>query len=82
MPPWSSTDIGNVGQPRTASFSNPQTYFAAGAGTDIWGTTDSSQFVWHQLSGDGEIVVRVLAERATDQFAKAGAVASRPNYKP
>jgi hypothetical protein len=44
----------------------------SGAGSDIWTTFDGFFFVFQPLSGDGEIVARVLSEQNTHQDAKAG----------
>ncbi len=69
--PWSSADVGNVGQSGTASFDNGA-YFVSGAGSDIWGTDDSLQFVNRTLDGDGQILARVTGISDTNTFAKAG----------
>jgi hypothetical protein len=69
--PWSSSDVGSVGRSGIASFDNGR-YFVSGAGSDIWWTDDSFQFVNQTLAGDGEIVARVTGLSDTDTFAKAG----------
>jgi hypothetical protein len=68
---WSTGDIGNVGQPGSASLSNG-TWTVQGSGADIWNTTDGFRFAYRSLSGDGEIVARVTSVGNTDGWAKAG----------
>ncbi|MDB6053007.1 MAG: alpha-galactosidase, partial [Verrucomicrobiales bacterium] len=72
---WSSQDIGSVGLAGGASYSSG-TFTAKGSGADIWGTSDSFQFVYQPWSGDGEIVVHVASVQNTDPWAK-GAVMFR-----
>jgi YVTN family beta-propeller protein len=43
-----------------------------GAGADIWGSGDRFYFAYQQMSGDGEIVARILSQTNTDPWAKAG----------
>jgi hypothetical protein len=69
--PWTSTDVGVVGQGGISSFDRGS-FYVAGAGADIWGAADSFQFVSQPLAGDGSIVARVDDEQTTSQFAKAG----------
>jgi hypothetical protein len=75
---WDGRDIGDVGQPGTASFSEPPaipTFVVAGAGADIWGTADAFHYVSRQLLGLGfttTLIARVTAEQNTNAFAKAG----------
>ena len=52
---------------------SPAGTFTMGAGgVDIWGTADEFRYAYKQLSGDGEIVAKVLSVQNTDDFAKAG----------
>jgi len=69
--PWSSTDIGVVGSPGSASYSAP-TFTVTGSGTDIQGTADSFQFVYQQLTGDTTVIARVVTQQHTSDWAKAG----------
>jgi hypothetical protein len=69
--PWQSRDIGAVGQPGTASYSNG-VFTIRGAGADIWNSSDSFHYVSQPLSGNGEIVARVTGIQATHTWAKAG----------
>src|SRR5688500_8497259 len=69
--PWTSKDIGSVGQAGSASESGG-VFTVRGAGADIWGTADSFHFVSQPLSGNGEIVARVTSIQNTNSYAKAG----------
>ena len=44
----------------------------AGAGADIYGTSDQFQFVYQPLQGDVEVISRVAALPSTNSLAKAG----------
>ena len=70
--PWTSTDVGNVGAAGVSSFSGGL-FSVAGAGADIWGTSDAFQFVSQPLAGDGSIVARLDGINPTrSPYAKAG----------
>lgn len=69
--PWTNGDIGATGLAGSASANNG-TFTVAGAGADIWGSTDAFQYVSQPTSGDVEIVARVTAIQNTQQWAKAG----------
>jgi regulation of enolase protein 1 (concanavalin A-like superfamily) len=74
LPPgWDDADIGGPGRPGYASF-NPDagTWAVGGSGADIWNVSDQFHFVYQRLSGDGEIVARVIAVGNTGPYAKAG----------
>ena len=53
-PPWQQTDVGDVGIAGSATVGSDADLFINGAGSDIWGTTDSFHFVY-QTMYDGEI---------------------------
>ncbi|MBN8281215.1 MAG: fibronectin type III domain-containing protein, partial [Gammaproteobacteria bacterium] len=68
---WSNQDIGAVAA--TGSFTdNGASLAVAGSGADIWGTADEFQYVYRTLTGDGEIIARVVSLTNTDLNAKAG----------
>jgi hypothetical protein len=69
--PWSSQDVGPVGNSGTASYSNG-VFTVQGAGTWIWDTTDSFRYVYQPTGGDVQIVARVTSLQNTSTFAKAG----------
>ena len=66
---WSSYDIGSVGLGGSAAYTNG-TFTVNGSGADIWGTSDSFQFVYQAWSGDGQIVARVTSVQNTASSAK------------
>ncbi len=72
LPPgWTRTDVGSVGLAGWAAEQDGR-FRVAGAGSDIWGHADSFTAVTTTLAGDGRVSARVVAERNTHPFAKAG----------
>jgi hypothetical protein len=69
--PWTNQDVGSTGLAGSASYSNG-TFTVSGAGSDIWGTADSFQFVNQTVSGDMTIVARIVNMGNTNQWAKGG----------
>ncbi len=69
--PWTDQDIGATGIAGSASYSSG-TFTVAGAGADIWGTTDAFHYVSQPTSGDFQFAARVAALQNTNQWAKAG----------
>jgi regulation of enolase protein 1 (concanavalin A-like superfamily) len=69
--PWLTQDIGVVGVAGSAAFATG-TFTIRGAGYDIWGTTDAFRYVYHPLTGDGQIVARVATLQNTNVWAKGG----------
>lgn len=67
---FQSQDIGDVGVAGGHVASNG-TYTVAGAGADIWGTTDSFHFA-HMPLFQSYFLARVVSVENTDPFAKAG----------
>ncbi|HTQ50028.1 MAG TPA: PQQ-dependent sugar dehydrogenase [Candidatus Acidoferrales bacterium] len=79
LPPgWTNADIGSVGLTGDASFLNDRFNLIA-SGTDIWGTADGCHFAATSLTGDGQIIARVVSMQYTDPWAKAG-VMVRENF--
>jgi hypothetical protein len=67
---WSTWDVGGVDLSGSAAYTNG-VYTIKGSGADIWGTSDSFQFVFQPWSGDGQIVARVTGVQNTAPYAKA-----------
>jgi hypothetical protein len=67
-----SQDIGAVGFPGSATFDSTGAYTVQASGSDIWDVADSFDFVYKPLSGDGEIVARVVSLNNPDFWTKAG----------
>ena len=64
-------DIGGVAAKGSASYATG-TYTLQASGADIWGNSDSFQYVYKPLVGDGEIVARAVNIGPTDFWAKGG----------
>jgi hypothetical protein len=75
--PWQHTDVGDVGIPGNATESNEHAFVLTGAGSDIWGTSDSFHFMYQPLDHDGEILGRSLPNQGQDPFAKIGIMIRR-----
>jgi uncharacterized repeat protein (TIGR03806 family) len=70
-PPWDDQDIGSVGVAGSATYSLG-TFTVTGSGADIWDTADAFRFVHQPVSGDLQLVARVVSLQNTDPWAKAG----------
>ena len=71
LPGWFDADIGPVDQPGSSSQSD-DTFRVAGAGSDIWGPSDSFHFTYTNLPGDGDLYALARSQTADNPFAKAG----------
>ena len=81
LPPgWTHADIGTVGLAGDASFLNDRFNLIA-SGADIWDTADGCHFAGTPLTGDGQIIARVVTMQYTDPWAKAG-IMFRENFSP
>ena len=69
--PWSSRDVGAVGLPGSASFSN-NTFTVKASGDDIWGSADGLHYVSQPMNGDFDIVARVASLEYVHAWTKAG----------
>ena len=67
----SGSDIGITGATGSYAISG-STVTVNGAGSDIWGTADSFQFVSQPFTGDGTVTARVVSQTNTNAWAKAG----------
>ncbi len=70
--PWKAADIGAVGTPGYAYQGPDADLFFGGAGSDIWGSSDSFGFVYAPISGDATIAADLCCESDTDPYAKFG----------
>lgn len=68
--PWNNEDIGSVGTNGSAAYTNG-TFTVAGSGFDIWGSSDSFQYVYQPWTGNGQIVAEVNSITDTAPYAKA-----------
>lgn len=68
---WANRDIGSPALAGRASQSSG-TFSVTGAGADIWYGSDQFHFMYQPVSGDAEIVARVVGLDYTHRWAKAG----------
>ncbi len=68
---WSHQDIGSPGAAGSAVASGG-VFTVAGAGADVWGTSDALQYAYTPLNGDGTIVARVATVQNVANWTKAG----------
>jgi IPT/TIG domain len=68
---WTDVDIGLPGAAGSASYSN-NVFTVNGAGTQIYGTSDTFNFVYQPLSGDGSITARVVSLQGGSGYVTAG----------
>jgi uncharacterized repeat protein (TIGR03806 family) len=68
---WTHQDIGVVGLAGDASFLDGRFNLIA-SGSDIWDTSDSFQYAYTHLTGDGQIVAHIRSMQYTDPWAKVG----------
>jgi len=64
-------DVGSVGVAGSTTVASG-TVTLMGSGVDIWGTSDSFQFAYRRMTGDGSVTARVVSQQSTDTWAKAG----------
>src|SRR5262249_30697985 len=69
--PWWETDVGPVGLAGSSNYS-AGTFNVSGSGTTLGPPPDQFHLVYQQLSGDGQIVARVVSVQSTSTYAKAG----------
>ena len=68
---WSDHSIGDVGLLGSV-VGRDGTFTLTAGGADLWGSSDSFHYVYRELSGDGEIVARVVSVEGAHEHAKAG----------
>ena len=73
--PWGNYDVGEVGLAGGASYTDG-TFTIRGAGSDIWGTSDSFHYVSQGVEGDIDFIARVVSEEDPNSLAKAGILMS------
>ncbi|MHC4742660.1 MAG: lamin tail domain-containing protein, partial [Planctomycetota bacterium] len=68
---WENRDIGAVGAPGSVETTG-DTYTIRASGNDIWGTADEFHYMYMPMTGDGELIARVVSVQNTNSWAKAG----------
>jgi hypothetical protein len=68
---FSNVDIGTTTPAGVASYSGG-TWTVQGAGTEIWGASDSGHFTHKAITGDGAIIAKIDALPTSHKNAKAG----------
>ena len=66
-----SIDIGSQSLQGSATYSSG-VYTVKAAGADIWGTSDQFHFVYQPVTGNAEVIARVVSMSNTDEWSKAG----------
>jgi hypothetical protein len=69
---WSNSDIGDVDPNGSFTDHGDGSYTITADGADIWGNADAFHYAYQQMSGDGQMIVRVTSLDWTDGWAKAG----------
>src|SRR6202008_2863966 len=68
---WLDQDVGATGVVGSASSANG-TFTVNGAGTEIFGTADAFHFVYQPMTGDGNIVARLVSLQGGSVNVSAG----------
>ena len=76
---WSNQDIGTFGG---STFESSGTWTIAGDGADIWGNADAFHYAYVPLSGDGEIIARVVSNGSGPNAWAKGGVMIRETLNP
>ena len=69
--PWVDTDVGMVGLPGAAGRTTGR-FHVMGSGGDIWGDADQFNFLHRPVSGDLELVAKVVSQENSNENARAG----------
>jgi regulation of enolase protein 1 (concanavalin A-like superfamily) len=69
--PWSTRDIGSVSMAGSTSYLNGAITLKV-SGADIWGTADAFRYLYQPVTGDLQIVARVISVQNTSRYAKGG----------
>ena len=69
--PWVARDIGSPAIAGSTTYSSG-TYTISAAGVDIWSTSDQFHFVYQQITGDVDVMVRVQSISKANSWSKTG----------
>ena len=70
-PGWNDDDVAQTGRAGSANFTNGL-WTVRGAGEDIAGSADAFQFTHRALTGDGQIIARLVSLQGSHPQAEAG----------
>lgn len=68
---WTPQDVGLVGLAGSTSENGGQITLRA-SGADVWGTADAFHYSWQRVSGNADIVARVVSVENVHAWTKAG----------
>ena len=68
---WTAADVGSPAIAGSTTYSNGAFTIRAG-GEDIWGMSDEFRYVYRAISGDFDVVARVLSLEEAHPWSKAG----------
>lgn len=68
---WNSQDIGDVNFAGSACY-NDGVFTLTASGNDIWDYTDGFRYTYRTITGDGEILARVVKMDSVDDWNKCG----------
>jgi len=80
---WSMRDIGSPGAFGSTNYDSAEgTWTVGGGGHDIWGSSDAFHFAYMPLSGDGQIIARVVDKGYGSNAWSKGGVMIRETLEP
>ncbi len=68
---WNTQDIGDVNFAGSACY-NDGTFSITASGNDIWDYADGFRYTYRTITGDGEVLARIVSLDHTDDWNKAG----------
>lgn len=69
--PWTHADVGATGLAGTGVYEN-NGFTVTGSGADVWGNADAFHFVYRPLTGDGEVIAKVVSLQNANGWSKSG----------
>ncbi|MEJ0030336.1 MAG: discoidin domain-containing protein [Bacteroidota bacterium] len=68
---WNSQDIGDVNFAGAACY-NDGVFSMSASGSDIWDYSDEFRYTYKTITGDGEVLARIVSMDSTDVWNKCG----------
>jgi RHS repeat-associated protein len=69
---WTNGDTGNPATPAGTSTYSNGVYTLKGRDDDVWDNEDQAQRAYQTMTGDGQVVTRVVSQTNSNEWAKAG----------